>query len=415
LISAQRHTEQAQASSSSSSPYFDLTNNISVIDGKILEDKRCEIYGNSKATTTNSNNSSSNYFPRRIIIVTSRVLIVDLLSNLVPLHQLDGVFLNDLGTGGTNDGFIMRVLKESQARLLIASASKNKSKNSPSAAPTPNLTPTFTPFFTISLTASIQNLLQIKSCSPQSTALSSALNYLQIYPPSPKKNFKLFPRFHAKLAKTLLQTQPLVSECHLQLGPRALEISSILGGLILVVAKELRKCLGISEVAPSSAASTSTSTSTSTPTLSIPALLVTTLQSPQQVMTSPSLDALLKSYLRSTSLPPGGQRTSNLISDLKTLRSLYGSLGELDCVSYWAKLELARKMAARMREYKSMWIVEVGGVALFDKVRERVYTIVKEEVEVEAPTAAGESLLTQSSLALMKTRKIYGPLLKPTH
>jgi len=284
---------------------------------------------------------------RRVYIPTSQTLIVDLLSpGMIPLADLEGLFLWDVGEGGgQNDGFVVRVIREWEGSDLVRrerefQRSLEDAGLANSDDPrTLQLSPQFEPkkpIFVKGYTSSTSTILKLKSADAPSTMsggdLVTLLSYLQIYGGKIKQSVKLFPRFHKKISESLASTQPKVTELHVSLGPRAFEIAKTIGAIVIEVGNELRKSLKISV----------NNNNNDTNVFNIwPSDVVAAMRDKSKLLTSKSLDRTLSSLVRSGRIV--SQKDRALCSDLKTLRDLLGVLGVLDCVGFWKRISDVRK------------------------------------------------------------------------
>jgi hypothetical protein len=77
-------------------------------------------------------------------------------------------------------------------------------------------------------------------------------------------------------------------------------------------------------------------------------------------------------------------QTKQLVQDLRTLRTLFQSLIQYDCISFWKLINSIRTMSAASRN-PSMWLLTPAADMLFRKAKERVYKIVRQRPTEQVP------------------------------
>jgi DNA excision repair protein ERCC-4 len=278
---------------------------------------------------TNESGQSKDRVPlyRRggVFCVTSRILIVDLLSNIVSCNDIDGmlVFHAETVTPESMEAFILRIFY---------------SQKQP-----------FGSGFCKAITSDPDRLL---SGFAKVDKIMKALYVRKLY---------LYPRFLHCIREELELRPPNVVELHQSLTVRQQEIQSAIVAAVQSVIRELK--------------SSTTMIAWTEPELKI------------ENCVSSSFDRTISRQLERDwhRLKP---QTKQLVQDLRTLRTLFQSLIHYDCITFYTLLLNLKTMSAKTR-YPSMWLLTPAADVLFRKSKERLYQIVrpKSSKAVEKPVA----------------------------
>ena len=159
----------------------------------------------------------------------------------------------------------------------------------------------------------------------------------------------LYPRFHASVKKELENPlkQPKVEEIHQPLTPRMREIQHAIAAAVQGGIRELKKAT--------------------------PHLHGLQLNLSIENCINQNFDSMISRQLESEwhRLPPN---TKHLVQDLRTLRALFPYLINYDCIHFWKFLQNLKSMSKQSR-YPSMWLFTPAADLLYQKAKERVYTI----------------------------------------
>jgi DNA excision repair protein ERCC-4 len=158
----------------------------------------------------------------------------------------------------------------------------------------------------------------------------------------------LYPRFHDIIRQELDQNPPDLEELYQELSPKMKDIQNAIAAAVQVCMRELKKATTMIEWTGED--------------LSI-----------ENCVTS-SFDRAVSRQLEKDwhRLKP---QTKQLVQDLKTLRRLFQSLIQYDCVTFWKLINSVKIMSAASR-HPSMWLLTHAGDILFRRAKERLYTIV---------------------------------------
>jgi DNA excision repair protein ERCC-4 len=171
----------------------------------------------------------------------------------------------------------------------------------------------------------------------------------------------LYPRFRDSVRKELQRHPPAVTEFHQGLSPLQKEIQNAIAAAVQSCIRELK-------------ASTTMITWNDTE-LSV------------ENCVTPNFDRIISWQLEHDwhRLKP---QTKQLVQDLRTLRTLFQSLIQYDCISFWKLINIIRTMSAASRN-PSMWLLTPAADMLFQKAKERVYKIVRQRPTEQVPQPVG--------------------------
>lgn len=286
-----------------------------------------------------STERSSLYATGGVFIVTSRILIVDLLSNST-LHasQIDGVLVYraEKVTEQSTEAFCLRII-QSQRMFAVT--------RSP-----PNASSIRTPAFVKAI-----------SCAPEEimsgfAKVDKILKALQV------QNLYLYPRFHDSIREELEgKHPPTVIEYHQSLSPLQKEMQQALAVAVQACVRELKA---------------------STPLIDWTSTSASGDFSIEAIVTNPDQRGLFQQ------LEPEWHRlspkTKQLVQDLRTLRILFQSLLLYDCVSFYKLLHSIKSLSASSR-HPSLWLLSPAADALFQKAKERMYVLYRPEPTKQVP------------------------------
>jgi DNA excision repair protein ERCC-4 len=260
-----------------------------------------------------------------IFCITSRILIVDLLTKTLSSDDVDGLLLGhaDQVTHDSTEAFIIRIYTSQRRRDTC-----------------------FIKAFTDLPEALLSGFAKI----------DKTLKALQV------RNLYLYPRFHEVIKRELEQNPPQVEELHQKLSPSMIDIQAAIVIAVRTCMKELKESTPFVEWHHASSD------------LSIENCVTT------------AFDRAISRQLEKDwhRLQP---KTKQLVQDLRTLRTLLEALIQYDCVSFWKLLQSIKTMSAASR-HPAMWLLTPAAEMIFKKAKERIYKIVptrKPTIKVPEP------------------------------
>ena len=270
-----------------------------------------------------------------VFVITSRILIVDLLTNVASAKDIDGILVAhaETVTEQSTEAFILRIF-----RTQTQFAGKTG----------------FIKAFSDAADALMSGFAKVDK-------ILKALHVRRLY---------LYPRFHASVADELEKHPPNVDELHQELSPRMKEIQSAIVAAVQACIRELKNSTTLLEWNDSE--------------LSVENCVTT------------NFDRAISRQLEHDwhRLKP---QTKQLVQDLRTLRSLFQYLIHYDCVSFWKLINSIKTMSAASR-HPSMWLLTPAADLLFRTAKERIYTITvpKPTKKVPKPVAKLQPILEEN-------------------
>ena len=245
-----------------------------------------------------------------VFCITSRILIVDLLDNTLSPKDVDGMLI----------GHADHVNNDSTEAFIIRIYTSQKRRDR---------------CFIKAFTDNPEYLLS------GFAKIDKTLKALQV------RHLYLYPRFHDAIKNELEQNSPHVQELHQDLSPSMKDIQSAIVAAVQTCMKELKNSTPFLEWLGDD--------------LSI-----------ENCVTS-AFDRAVSRQLEKDwhRLKP---QTKQLVQDLRTLRALFSSLIQYDCVSFWKLINSIKTMSAASR-HPAMWLLTPAADFLFRKAKERIYKI----------------------------------------
>ena len=255
-----------------------------------------------------------------VFCVTSRILIVDFLTNIINSSDVDGMLIAhaDQVNEESTEAFIIR----------IYTSQKKRDKR-------------FIKAFTDYPDGLLQGFAKI----------DKTLKALQV------SRLFLFPRFHDAVRQELEKSPPDVEELHQELSPKMKEIQTAIAAAVQTCLRELKKATPFIDWTGDD--------------LSI-----------KNCVTS-AFDRAVSRQVEQDwhKLRP---QTKQLVHDLKQLRTLFQSLIQYDCVTFWKFINSIKTFSAASRN-PSMWLLTPAADLLFRKAKERIYTIQPQKPTAQVP------------------------------
>lgn len=243
--------------------------------------------------------------------MTSRILIVDLLTNILPSKGIDGILVahGDQVTMESTEAFILRIYTSQKRRDKC---------------------------FIKAFSDAPEGLLSGFS------KVDKTLKALQV------RNLYLYPRFHEVVLEELDKFAPDVEELKQALSPSMKEIQNAIVAALQTCMRELKSL--------TAAFVEWTGEDLSIENCAMPNYHLTVKRQ------------LEKDWHR---LRP---QTRQLVEDLRTLGTLFQYLIQTDCVRFWTILNNIKTNSASAR-YPSMWLLTPSADRLFRKAKDRIYKI----------------------------------------
>ena len=283
-----------------------------------------------------------------VFCITSRILIVDLLSNIADAKDIDGLLVThaDLVTEQSTEAFILRIFHSQKLAAAPMSTTDDKK-------PTKNTTG-FVKAFTDAPASLMSGFAKVDK-------ILKALRVRKLY---------LYPRFHDSIRQELEAAPPHVDELHQELSPLMKEIQNAIAAAVLGCIRELKSSTTLLEWNDAE--------------LSV-----------ENCVTS-NFDRTISRQLEHDwhRLKP---QTKQLVQDLRVLRTLFQSLIQYDCVNFWKLINSIKTMSAASRN-PSMWLLQPAADMMFRKAKERIYKVVqgKPSAKVKKPVAQLKAVLEET-------------------
>lgn len=259
-----------------------------------------------------SKDRTSLYSAGGIFCITSRILIVDLLTSTIQSKDIDGILVAHAHTvtEQSTEAFILRIFHNQNPQGFVKGFSDAAERLMMGFA-----------------------------------KVDKTLKSLQV-----RKLF-LYPRFHTAIRDELEANNCIsVTELHQSMSKQQKEIQNAIAVLVLQCLRQLRQ-----------ATEHLVSWSNEGKELSVENCVTQQFDIAVSRQLEPHWHRLTPS-------------TKQLVQDLRTLRTLFHALLTYDCVSFWKLLNSIRTMSAASRN-PSLWLLEAGADALFRTAKARVYNI----------------------------------------
>ncbi|KAG7367621.1 ERCC4 domain containing protein [Nitzschia inconspicua] len=257
-----------------------------------------------------------------VLCITSRILIVDLLTKTLSSKDVDGMLVGhaDQVTHDSTEAFIIRIYTSQKRRDQC-----------------------FIKAFTDAPDALLSGFAKVEK----------TLKALQV------RNLYLYPRFHDSIKRELEQNPPQVEELHQKLSPSMMDIQAAMVVAVQSCMKELKQSTPFVEWNHTSSD------------LNIENCVTT------------AFDRAISRQLEKDwhRLQP---KTKQLVQDLRLLRTLLEALIQYDCVSFWKLLQSIKTMSAASR-HPAMWLLTPAADMIFKKAKERIYKIQTKEPTPKVP------------------------------
>ncbi|GKY98760.1 hypothetical protein MPSEU_000832300 [Mayamaea pseudoterrestris] len=258
-----------------------------------------------------SNDRAPLYCRGGVLSITSRILIVDLLSHVVSSNDIDGmlVFHAENVVPESMEAFILRIFYTQKQ-----------------------------PFASGFCKAVSQDPEKLMMGFAKVDKIMKALNVQRLY---------LYPRFQHSIREELERQPPAVLELFQKLTPLQKEMQAAIVAAVQSVVRELKSSTKV----------------------------ITWTEADLRIenCVSSSFDRAISRQLEKDwhRLSP---QTKQLVQDLRTLRTLFQGLIHYDCITFYTLLRNLKTTSAKTR-YPSMWLLTPAADVLFRKAKERCYRL----------------------------------------
>ena len=270
-----------------------------------------------------------------VFLVTSRILIVDLLTHHAAPQAIDGILVahGEQVTETSTEAFIIRIFKTHKRWGPGASLTSSTTSLEANA-----VLQTLEYGFVKSFSEHPQQLMQGFA---KVDKVMKALFLQKMY---------IYPRFHTDVAKELEQSPPIVEELHQVLTPRMKTIQNCVAVAVKTCIREIQNATNLIDWSEEDLTLENCATA--------------------------HFDIAISNQLQSDwhRLKP---TTKQLVHDLKTLRTLFQYLIEYDCFSFWKLLNNIKSMSAAAR-YPSLWLLTPAADRMFAAAKERMYSLTEQ-------------------------------------
>ena len=295
-----------------------------------------------------------------IFLITSRILIVDLLTQVANPRDIEGILVAHAEnvTEQSTDAFILRIYRTQKQWIASGGAGAGNGNSSsmvstatvgmPDAVRAVSRTSSLSPSPHGFVKAFTDNCDALMAGFAKVDKILKSLHVRRLY---------LYPRFHDVVASELEQCPPYVDELHQQLTPAMKEIQNAIAAAVQVCIRELKKSTSLIEWSSSD--------------LTLENCVTT------------NFDMQISRQLEHDwhKLSP---QTKQLVNDLRTLRTLFQYLIHYDCISFYKLINSIKTASAGARN-PSMWILDASGEIIFSKARERIFKVAKPKPTKRVP------------------------------
>lgn len=324
-----------------------------------------------KCLYTNTNTSSS------IICITSRILIVDLLSFVILPHNIDGILVahSENVTEQSTEAFIIR-LYQTQRHFYNDNMNNNITTTSTTATPTASMTTSNDGDNNDTTTNTKSKYYHklgsgfVKAFTDQPDNLTYGFASLEkILKSLHVMKFYLYPRFHDTIRNELEKMNykcPNVIEYYQPLSLLQKDIQNAIASAMIKCIRQLRST--IDHLVDDTSKVTKWDDNNE---LSIENCVTNTYDKALVRQLEPCWHKLTFS-------------TKQLITDIRTLRTLFISLLSYDCVSFYNLLCSIQSMSTVSR-YPALWLLDPAADIIYKKAKQRVYTILYQQQKSSNP------------------------------
>jgi DNA excision repair protein ERCC-4 len=265
-----------------------------------------------------------------IFLITSRILIVDLLTHVASPKEIDGILVAHAEnvTEQSTEAFILRIFR-TQKRWDMNTEDEVASNRS----------------------ALVQSVHYgfVKAFSDAPSVLMSGFAKVdKILKALFVRRLYLYPRFHQSVSDELEKKPPIVEELHQSLSPKMQVIQASIAAAVKACIREIKSATTLIEWSD----------------------VELTLEN----CVTTNFDLSISRQLEHDwhRLKPS---TKQLVSDLRQLRTLFHYLLQYDCISFWRLINNIKSLGASNRT-PSLWLLTPAADRLFKIAKERIYIII---------------------------------------
>jgi DNA excision repair protein ERCC-4 len=270
-----------------------------------------------------------------IFLITSRILIVDLLTHVASPKDIDGILVAHAEnvTEQSTDAFILRIYRTQKRWDNNAESSSNALIQSVRYG--------FVKAFS-------DNPDQLMAGFAKVDKVLKSLFVRRLY---------LYPRFHDLVSDELNSRPPVVEELHQTLSLNMQGVQASIAAAVKTCIREIKRATTLIEWSDAE--------------LTLENCVTT------------NFDLKISHQLENDwhRLKPA---TKQLVSDLRQLRTLFHYLLQYDCISFWRLINNIKSMGASARN-PSLWLLTPAADRLFRIAKKRIYTIIPSKPTAKNP------------------------------
>ncbi|KAL7469107.1 hypothetical protein ACHAXS_009356 [Conticribra weissflogii] len=301
-----------------------------------------------------------------VFVITSRILIVDLLTGVAKARDVEGMLVAhaEKCVEKSTEAFILRIFRSQKYFMRVGGMSSGGMDISMGRPNDANVG--FVKAFTDDPSSLMAGFAKV----------DKILKSLQV------PSLYLYPRFHAAVAEELEKYPPIVEELHQTLSPKMQEIQLSLAAAVRACVRELRKASSLVDISflfgGERAKKKRRRDDGDFPTGERKGAGEDGGKQDWEITiehcVSTNFDMLLMRQLEGDwhRLKPN---TKQYITDLRYLRNCFHALIQYDCVQFWRFLEGIKAISASSRT-PSMWLMTPPGENVYRLAKERVYRVI---------------------------------------
>ncbi len=310
---------------------------------------------------TNENGSADKraalYDRGGVFLITSRILIVDLLTDHAKPDRIDGILVGhaEQVSEKSTEAFILRIFRTQKRFSNNSPIFTDTSKN-----PSSELMKSFQDGFIKAFSDAPDSLM---AGFAKVDKVLKALFVQRLY---------IYPRFHEEVVQELEKSPPIVEQLRQTLTPKMSLCQAAIAAAVKACIREIKKNVTFidwNDVNVDNKLNSTSSTKNNTNRDSNNAANDLTFEN--CVTTKFDIKIIQQLEQDWHRLKPA---TKRLIDDLRSLRRLFHYLLELDCISFWKTINNLKRVGASSR-FPSLWLLSESANVLFKTAKERMYTI----------------------------------------
>ena len=278
-----------------------------------------------------------------VFLITSRILIVDLLTHIASPKDIAGILVAHAEhvTEQSTDAFILRIYRTQKRWDNHMNANANSNVDNHSNALIQSVRYGFIKAFS-------DNPGELMAGFAKVDKVLKSLFVRRLY---------IYPRFHELVSNELNRRPPIVEELHQSLSLYMKGIQASIAAAVKTCIREIKRATTLIEWSDAE--------------LTLENCVTT------------NFDLSISRQLESDwhRLKPA---TKQLVSDLRQLRTLFYYLLQYDCISFWRLINNIKSMGASART-PSLWLLTPAADRLFKIAKQRIYNIIPTKPTAKNP------------------------------